>query len=122
MADMTETMTAGPALDAEIARRVFGAKVRDATERMHAIVYDPGFGRVRPYSTDIAAAWLVFKAGLEAFGTAQITADMEHYGRQSEDIMTVTFGWDHREGRWTGPICEAICLAYLDALDQNADV
>ena len=90
---------------------------------------DPEVHLLPPFSTQIAAAWEVFIAGLAKTGLAAIEADMEDYGRgtfiaeaaaepqkgQASGDVWVTIGTK----RYFGPVCEAICHAALAAVDPD---
>lgn len=71
------------------------------------------------YSTDMAAAWLVFVAALQQVGSAAILADMEDFGRglitrgQAEGVVTVVIG----EVTVTDVAPLAICRAALAAVE-----
>jgi hypothetical protein len=119
----------GRDLDALVAAHVLGCRVfRAQYEWSHRLECacpdkshdDPRLGKLKAYSTDIAAAWEVFDTALFLHGGASINADMEDYGRGAffgngpERVVTVFIGLD--DG-WsvTAPVCEAICKAALYA-------
>jgi hypothetical protein len=113
----------GPDLDTLVAERAMGWRRRQPGERSQFSWpwFDPDGEeaiRVPRFSTDIDAAWRVFKWLIETEGIASIHGDMEDYGREKGDIVTVRAGIN-RERSWTGPASEAICrLALWVALNR----
>lgn len=69
-----------------------------------------------PYSTSRHHALTIFFAAVEMFGHAQIDCDMEDYGREPGDLVTVWVGLDAMDG-YTGNLPEAICRAALAACE-----
>lgn len=128
---MSQEMQAGAALDAEIARRVFGYEVKLVTEeeRRTALAEtgyalqdverrDWGNGTLiwsplRRYSRDVGAAMVVFEAMVEMTGVGGINADMED-ARGEGFVCSVRFGFDGAHA--IAPLPLAICRAALAAL------
>lgn len=106
---------AGRALDAEIARRVFG--YFDVGEFEGQLVHGEynmnGWPMPTPhYSTDIAAAWTVVEA-MQA-RDLRVVLDSPLGGWE---CMTELDNWFHVERADTAPL--AICLAALQAVDVS---
>lgn len=123
-----KTWEAGPELDAEIARRVLGMDVKLVTEDEerefpcqlrnveHRRVRDFRiWSPLRPYSTDVGAAMLVFEALVEMTGSGGLWADMED-ARGEGFVVSVTFGFDDAVTA-TAPLPLAVCRAALAVLD-----
>ena len=90
----------GPEMDRLILRRVFGDYGSTAP--------DP------PYSTDRILAMDVFFKVVEMTGHAEIVCDMESYGSEPGDIVTVLAGLDMVWG-YCGDLAEAVCRVALAA-------
>ncbi len=108
------------ALDAEVAEIVFGATV------WHREGFGPGrqlwMTRYSPhrelpaFSSNRGAAMEVFFKCLERFGVASIDADMESYGREPGDIVSISFGFE--DGHiWsdTGDLAPTMCSLAVEA-------
>jgi hypothetical protein len=125
-------MDAGPALDAEIAR-LLGHHVRElcppgtrSFDAFEATMYPPGtcwlqtnrsgWEPLRPYSTDIAAAWLVVERMRDAGWVGIVTRDngVGHYAEFWRLLDTGIIDSHRSENESSCPL--AICLAALDAI------
>ena len=123
------TREAGPGLDAEIARSLFGHEVEispvtGAPMIRFAPVREPtwphqGLGRMPSYSSEIEAAWLVVERMRELDHSVEITDD-EVVPHQSG--WGVTFRGPDSEGWYDAPTpALGICGAALDALEAMAE-
>ncbi len=113
----------GPPLDALVAQQVMGWTlvriVPTGPDRGRLVGRPPGatVGEqlVPTYSADRAAALDVYFEMVTRLGHAEIHCDMEEYGREPGDIVTVILGLD--ETWWySGLLPEAICRAALEAV------
>lgn len=109
---------AGRELDAEVAERVFGFKVVRDPNDIDLIAQDDSFvptRRVPPYSTDIAAAWLVVEKLSDRFHCRIKTPFMAGEKYFAGFTPLGVTGWngrpDHEGSGDTAPL--AICLAAL---------
>lgn len=121
--DQGQQPAAGPELDAEIARVVFGGpSVHPEWYWWDGTGSDAQpIGYVGPpFSTDVAAAMQVFEAMVEMTGSGSIHADMEN-ARGEGLIVAVLFGWEDDAVGANGPLPEAICLAALAAYSDGRE-
>lgn len=114
---------AGPDLDAEIARVVFGMVLdSDGYERIYIESDQDYIERRRPqaFSRHVGAAMQVFEAMVERVGYGDISADMENCKGQGLVCM-VRFPQADGEGEVSemAPLPEAICRAALAALSRE---
>lgn len=134
-----ERMQAGPELDAEVSRRVFGVPwtlhsycvINGRRKDVPTWVYDedwcspddpPGgwtWGMTPPaYSRDDGLAMRVFEALVEMMGTGSIHADMED-ARGEGFVVSVSIGCDEQAVTASGPLPLAICRAALAAVSDG---
>lgn len=122
----------GPELDTEIGRRVFGHRVvnpallgpfaepEDARSVWTIQATETGllYQRLPSYSTDIAAATVVFEAMVERLGEGGISLSMED-ARGHGHVYQVWLGVGDPSSA-SGPLPEAICRAALAAVSAAA--
>lgn len=108
-------MTPGRELDALVAEKVFGIKLKPSTPMDCDVCHKPFYSDldIQPYSTSIASAWLVVEKLRD-----------EHF--MLEEIGTMRTSWKARFGmKWrvesgyaeTAP--HAICLAALKCVETK---
>jgi hypothetical protein len=121
-----KTLFGDRALDAEVAEVVFGARVW-IREGFEPGVTQPWMACHSPhqelphYSTDRGDAMAVFFECLMKFGQALISGDMEDYGREPGDIVTISFGFDDEYTRTrTGPLAQTMCELAIESYRKVA--
>ena len=68
------------------------------------------------FSRDHMSAWATLLLGLEITGLANVSFDMEDYGREPGQVRAVTFG----EVTWNGHLPVAACQAAITAVELDA--
>jgi hypothetical protein len=108
---------AGPAVDAAIARRVFGLVVYEG------LCFHPDqpdvIGEIPPYSSDIAAAWKVLEVVTNPKWIGNNTP--ERWVRETPPSRLVSYWWD-KSHLWAysgEQVARQICFAVLAACGES---
>lgn len=127
---MTDQPAAGPALDAEIARRVFGYEVDYSPDWGCDYTQPPGWpdryqgperpAKLQPYSSDMRAAWTVVERFLIKDDSWRFQLDNDEDAAQiwHARFSRAVFGWwDYETAEAVTPML-AICRAALKAVQH----